>query len=178
MYTGTLEPYQGIPLLIDSMERLGDAYRLVLVGGAPAQVDELRRALAARGLEGRVVLLGRQAAADIPDYLQAADVLVSPRTLGTNIPLKVYSCLASGVPLVATDLPTHTQTITAEIAVLARPEPQAFAAGIARAAGPEGKEIAARALDFCRRNYTPERYRELVAAALAKAVPNGPLRPD
>ncbi len=178
MYTGTLEPYQGIPLLIDSMERLGDAYRLVLVGGAPAQVDELRRALAARGLEGRVVLLGRQAAADIPDYLQAADVLVSPRTLGTNIPLKVYSCLASGVPLVATDLPTHTQTITVEIAVLARPEPQAFAAGIARAAGPEGKEIAARALDFCRRNYTPERYRELVAAALAKAVPNGPLRPD
>lgn len=176
MYTGTLEAYQGMPLLIDSIERLDDSYRLVLVGGTPRQVDDLRRLLAGRGLEERVVLLGRQAAADIPVYLRAADVLVSPRTLGTNIPLKVYSYLASGVPLVATDLPTHTQTISAEIAVLARPEPDAFAAAIVRAAGAAGKEIAARALDFCRRNYTPERYQELVAAALAKAVAGSPPR--
>ncbi len=176
MYAGTLEPYQGMPLLIDSMERLDASYSLVLVGGTAEQVAGLRRVLAARDLAGRVVLLGRQPAADIPAYLRAADVLVSPRTLGTNIPLKIYSYLASGVPLVATDLPTHTQTISPDIAVLALPEPEAFAAGIARAAGAAGKEIAARALDFCRRNYTPERYQELVAAALAKAVAGSPRR--
>lgn len=176
MYAGTLEPYQGIPLLIDSLERLDDSFRLVLVGGMPSQVDDLRRVLAGRGLQGRVALLGRQAAADIPVYLQAADVLVSPRTLGTNIPLKIYSYLASGVPLVATDLPTHTQTISAEVAFLAQPEPEAFAAAIARAANPAGREVAARARDFCRRNYTPERYQELVAVALAKAVAASPMR--
>jgi glycosyltransferase involved in cell wall biosynthesis len=175
VYTGTLEAYQGIPLLLDSMEHLGAAYRLVLVGGTPVQVETLRRELPARGLEDRVVLLGRQPADEIPYYLQAADVLVSPRTLGTNIPLKVYSYLASGVPVVATDLPTHTQTITREIAVLAKPDPVAFAEGIARAAGPEGKMLADQAVDFCRSRYTPERYRELVAAALAKAVPQRPV---
>jgi glycosyltransferase involved in cell wall biosynthesis len=151
------------------MGYLGAEYRLVLVGGTPAQVEEQRRGLSGRGLEGRVVLLGQQPSDEIPYYLQAADVLVSPRTLGTNIPLKVYSYLASGVPFVATDLPTHTQTITPGIAVLAPPEPAAFAAGIVRAAGPEGRALAKHARDFCRRNYTPERYRELVAAALAKA---------
>ncbi|MBE3087925.1 MAG: glycosyltransferase [Chloroflexi bacterium] len=171
MYTGTLEAYQGIPLLLDSMERLGDEYRLVLVGGTPAQVEELRRALSARGLGARVALLCQQPADEIPYYLQAADVLASPRTLGTNIPLKVYSYLASGVPVVATDLPTHTQTITTGIAVLAKPEAAAFAAGIIRAAGPEGRALAVQAREFCLRNYTPERYRELVAVALAKAVP-------
>ncbi len=171
MYTGTLEPYQGIPLLLDSLAHLPGDFRLVLVGGTEAQVAELRRGLAARGLDSRVSLLGRKPAAEIPCLLQAADVLVSPRTLGTNIPLKIYSYLASGVPVVATDLPTHTQTVSPAIAILARPEPDAFAAGIVRAAGPEGQAVAVRAREFCRRNYTPERYRGLVAAALARAVP-------
>ena len=171
MYTGTLEPYQGIPLLLDSMGILGDEYRLVLVGGTPPQVEELGRGLPARGLAGRVSLLGRQPAGEIPYYLRAADVLVSPRVLGTNIPLKIYSYLASGVPVVATDLPTHTQTITPDIAFLAQPEAGAFAAGIARAAGPEGRTVAGQAREFCLKNFTPERYRELVASALAKAAP-------
>ncbi len=175
LYTGTLEPYQGMPLLLDCLAHLPIDFRLVLVGGTPAQVAELRRGLEARGLAERVALLGQKPAAEIPNYLQAADVLVSPRTLGTNIPLKIYSYLASGVPLVATDLPTHTQTITPDIAFLAKPEPAALAAAIVRAAGPEGRRIAGQALDFCRKNYTPERYRQLVANALAKA---GPPRPD
>ncbi len=174
MYTGTLEPYQGIPLLLDSVAHLPGDFRLVLVGGTANQVEDLRRGLAARGLTDRVALLGRKPAAEIPHYLRAADVLVSPRTLGTNIPLKIYSYLASGVPVVATDLPTHTQTVTPDIAVLARPEPAALAAAIVRAAGPEGRRIAGQARDFCRKNYTPERYRELVGAALAKAVPPAP----
>ncbi len=173
MYTGTLEAYQGIPLLLGSMAFLPDDFRLVLVGGTQAQVEDLRRGLPAQGLAGRVLLLGRKPAGDMPYYLQSADVLVSPRTLGTNIPLKVYSYLASGVPVVATDLPTHTQTLTAGIAVLAAPQPEAFASGIMRAAGPLGRAIAGQARDFCLTNYTPERYSELVAAALAKAVSAG-----
>jgi glycosyltransferase involved in cell wall biosynthesis len=174
MYTGTLEPYQGIPLLLDSMDLLADDFRLVLVGGNPAQVEALRPGLRARGLADRVSLLGQRPAVDIPYYFQAADVLVSPRTLGTNIPLKIYSYLASGVPVVATDLPTHTQTVTPDIAILAAPTPEAFAAGIRLAAGPQGLKIAGQASDFCLKNYTPERYRKLVAAALAKAVPPAP----
>jgi glycosyltransferase involved in cell wall biosynthesis len=171
LYAGTLEAYQGIPLLLDSLAFLADDFRLVLIGGKDFQVRELRRGLQARGLENRVLLLGQRPAAEIPYYLQAADVLVSPRTLGTNIPLKVYSYLASGVPLVATDLPTHTQTITPDLAILAAPAAEPFAAGIGRAAGPQGKKIAGQAREYSRQHFTPERYQELVAAALAKARP-------
>lgn len=171
MYTGTLESYQGIPLLLDSLNFLNDDFRLVLIGGKASQVEELGRRLQAGGLAKRVLLLGQKSAAEIPYYLQTADILVSPRTLGTNIPLKIYSYLASGVPVVATDLPTHTQTVTPDLAILAAPAAELFAAGIRLAAGPQGWKVAGQAREHCLKHYTRERYLELVAEAVAKAVP-------
>lgn len=171
MYTGTLESYQGIPLLLDSLNFLNDDFRLVLIGGKAPQVEELGRRLQAGGLAKRVLLLGQKSAAEIPYYLQTADILVSPRTLGTNIPLKIYSYLASGVPVVATDLPTHTQTVTPDLAILAAPAAEPFAAGIRLAAGPQGRKVADQAREHCLKHYTRERYLELVAEAVAKAVP-------
>jgi glycosyltransferase involved in cell wall biosynthesis len=41
MYTGTLEPYQGIDLLLDCAAFLDDDFRMVLIGGKPAQVGAL-----------------------------------------------------------------------------------------------------------------------------------------
>jgi glycosyltransferase involved in cell wall biosynthesis len=171
MYTGTLEAYQGIPLLLESLRLLGDDFRLVLIGGKEDQVVKLRRQVQEMKLEKRVMLLGQKRSRDIPYYLQTASVLVSPRILGTNIPLKIYSYLASGVPVVATDLLTHTQSISKDIAILAAAAAEPFAAAINLAAGPQGQAVASRALAYCREHYTTERYIELVAQAIAKAVP-------
>jgi glycosyltransferase involved in cell wall biosynthesis len=172
MYTGTLEAYQGIPLLLESLRLLGDEFRLIVIGGKENQVDKLRRQVREMKLEKRVMLLGQKRSRDIPYYLRAASVLVSPRTLGTNIPLKIYSYLASGVPVVATDLVTHTQSISKDIAILAAAEAEPFAAAIRLAASPQGKVIASRALAYCQEHYTTERYIDLVAQALDKAVPS------
>ena len=46
--------------------------------------------------------------------------------------MKVYSYLQSGIPVVATDLLTHTQIMDARVAVLAAPIPEEFANGILR----------------------------------------------
>ena len=54
-------------------------------------------------------------------------VNVSPRTAGTNTPSKVYEQLASGIPLVATRIVSHTQVLDEEISFLADPEPAALA---------------------------------------------------
>jgi glycosyltransferase involved in cell wall biosynthesis len=62
--------------------------------------------------------------------VEAADLLVSPRIRGTNTPLKIYSYLRSGKPIVATNLLTHTQVLTPEIAVLVDPAAGPFAAAI------------------------------------------------
>lgn len=170
LYTGTLETYQGMPLLLKSLRLLPEEYRMVLVGGNPVQIREIHRLAERRGVEKRVRTEGRQPPDRIPLYLKAADVLVSPRVRGTNIPLKVYSYLKSGVPLVATRLYTHTQTLTDDIAVLAEPEPEAFARGIREAIGFRGREVADKALQFCRSHYTRDRYDRLVASSLDKVL--------
>ncbi len=173
LYAGTLESYQGIPLLLESARYLPEGFRLVIVGGKPGQVEATRQLALERGVGERVLLIGQKPQSEIPYYMAAADVLVSPRSAGTNIPLKVYSYLRSGIPLVATDLPTHTQTLTSEIALLAPPQAEAFAAAIVSAVGEEGRRVAGAAVRFCSDNYSPERYRELVARAVACAVSTG-----
>ena len=138
LYTGTFEAYQGVDMLIDAV---GD--RRAVASGC-ARAGRRRRAGAGRGGTGRarmpparqrvMVFTGQQPAREIPGFVQAADLLVSPRIRGTNTPLKIYSYLRSGKPIVATNLLTHTQVLTPEIARLVEPQPEPFAAGDARAA--------------------------------------------
>jgi len=169
-YTGTLEPYQGMSLLIDSFVHLPDSFHLLVIGGKDKQVQSLSHRISRLGLNGRIHILGSRSPEEIPYFLEISDVLVSPRTLGTNIPLKIYAYLKSGVPVVATDLYTHTQTLTDDIAILVDPQPRALAEGIKRAAGEEGRRVAKGSRDFCRKNFSDERYLELVNSAIEVAV--------
>ncbi len=169
-YTGTLETYQGIPMLLESFANLDKRFKLILIGGKKSQIENIRERSFNLGISDRVLLLGRKEPDEIPYYLESSDILVSPRILGTNIPLKVYSFLKSGKPLVATDLYTHTQTLTPEISILCKPEPKEFAEGIKIASGQKGKKIAKQAREFCNKNYSLERYDKLVNDALKKAV--------
>ena len=131
LYTGTFEPYQGLDLLIAAASRLRGSHpdaRVLVVGGEPALVAAARRRVEQEG--ARVVFTGQRPAREIPRFIEACDILVSPRISGTNTPLKIYSYLRSGKPIVATDLVTHSQVLDARTAVLVPPEAEAFAAGI------------------------------------------------
>jgi glycosyltransferase involved in cell wall biosynthesis len=59
-----------------------------------------------------------------------ADLLVSPRTAGTSVPLKIYSYLYSAKPIIATQIPAHTQVLNHKNSLLVDPHEEAFAAGI------------------------------------------------
>jgi glycosyltransferase involved in cell wall biosynthesis len=133
LYTGTFEAYQGLDLLFDAMAIVAKARpdaRLVLAGGKPDQVDRAREQAQAAGIAAITVFAGERPASEIPAYLLAADVLVSPRSRGTNTPLKIYQYLRSGKPIVATRLLTHTQVLDDETAVLTGVSKEAFADGI------------------------------------------------
>ena len=133
LYTGTFEAYQGLDLLFASMATVKaerpDA-RLLLAGGKPDQVRHAQRQAADAGIADVTIFAGEQPAGDIPAYLMAADVLVSPRSRGTNTPLKIYQYLRSGRPIVATRLLTHTQVLSDETAILTGASAGEFAAGI------------------------------------------------
>jgi len=69
---------------------------------------------------------------------------------------------------VATNLYTHTQSINKNISILVEPEPEAFARGIREAVSEKGKTVTKNALTFCKKNYSREKYLELVMEALEK----------
>jgi glycosyltransferase involved in cell wall biosynthesis len=133
LYTGTFEAYQGVDMLIDAValiaKRRPDA-RVLVVGGEPAQVEQAKARAAAAGAGGSMIFTGQQPAKEIPGFVQAADLLVSPRIRGTNTPLKIYSYLRSGKPIVATNLLTHTQVLAPEFSKLVDPRPEPFAEAI------------------------------------------------
>jgi glycosyltransferase involved in cell wall biosynthesis len=154
LYTGTFEPYQGLDLLFAAAKLVKaerpDA-RFVLAGGRPEQIDRARVEVRAAGLEPVVVFAGQRPAEEIPAFLDAADLLVSPRSTGTNTPLKIYQYLRSGRAIVATRLLTHTQVLDDTVAILTPPDPAGFAGGIldglnqpdrARALGAAARELA------------------------------------
>jgi len=116
-----------------------------------------------------VVFTGKRPPAELPAFLGLADVLASPRRRGVNTPFKVYTYLASGRPLVATRLPTHTQILDDSVAVLVEPTPSGLAAGIRTVlADPvQADERAARGRALIERDYSPRRYAEKVARAYA-----------
>jgi glycosyltransferase involved in cell wall biosynthesis len=133
LYTGTFEAYQGLDLLYDAMRVVVAQYpdaRLLLAGGHPDQVARARTEAERAGVGSATVFVGERPSEEIPLYLEAADVLVSPRSRGMNTPLKIYQYLRAGRPIVATNLVTHTQVLDSSVAVLTDPAPQAFGEGI------------------------------------------------
>ena len=133
LYTGTFEAYQGLDLLFEAgrhvRARRPDV-RFVLAGGRADQVVAARAMAERLGVADVVVFAGQRPAEEIPAFLDAADVLVSPRSSGTNTPLKIYQYLRSGRPIVATRLLTHTQVLSDEVAMLTEANPASFANGI------------------------------------------------
>jgi glycosyltransferase involved in cell wall biosynthesis len=135
LYTGTFESYQGLDLLLDAFvllhRQMPDA-QLLLVGGRPTQVEAYRERARALGIESAITFVGQVHPSRIPGFIQAAELIVSPRSSGTNTPLKIYGYLRSGKPIVATNLLTHTQTLTPEVSELVPPTPEGLAAGMRR----------------------------------------------
>jgi glycosyltransferase involved in cell wall biosynthesis len=137
LYSGNLEPYQGIDLLLESFSLAAAAdphLHLIVVGGMEEDVERYRRKAERLGIAGRAHLLGPRPVDELGDSLAEADILVCPRIRGRNTPMKVFPYLHSGKPLLATDLYTHTQVLTGAEALLAAPEPTAFARGLLRLA--------------------------------------------
>jgi glycosyltransferase involved in cell wall biosynthesis len=133
LYTGTFEPYQGIDLLVAGAERVLRQRMdvlFLLVGGKPDQVQHYQNRVKELGLSSYFRFIGIQPPQKIPRAIRLSDILVSPRISGTNTPLKIYAYLQSGRPIVATNLPTHTQVLNGEVAVLVEPDPDALAKGI------------------------------------------------
>lgn len=135
MYVGNLESYQGIDLLLESFAlalKINMTASLVIIGGKAQHIANYQEKARKLDIGERVHFLGPKPLNQLANYLGQADILVSPRVKGNNTPMKVYSYLDSGKALLATRLPTHTQVLNNQVALLEEPSPRTFSRGVLR----------------------------------------------
>ena len=135
LYVGNLESYQGIDLLVDSFALAGkkrERLHLVVIGGTESDIARYRERVSNLGADKQIHFVGPRPLKNLAGYLRQADLLVSPRSSGINTPMKLYSYLDSGRPVLGTRLPTHTQVLDDDIALLVGATPPEMADGIVR----------------------------------------------
>ncbi len=165
LYVGNLEKYQGIELLIQGFPDVVAAHpeaRLIVVGGRPENIRRYLHRTEELGIGDSVIFLGPRPLERLGPILAAADILVSPRLKGVNTPMKIYSYLESGRPVVATRLRTHTQVLTDDVACLVPADAAGVSRGILRlAADPELRDaMGSRARRYVRAEFGPQRFRQ------------------
>lgn len=128
VYTGHLYEWKGAAVMAEAVARLGNKAEGVLVGGTPADVERLRSQAQERGWHN-LRILGYVPPDRVPLYQVAADVLVLPNSARSEIsrtatsPLKLFEYMASGNPIVASDLPSLREILRdGENAMLVEPD--------------------------------------------------------
>lgn len=169
LYVGNLESYQGVGLLIEALARTGPDARvhLIVIGGEARDVAALRAQAQALGVAGRCRMLGPRPVAGLAGYLRQADILVSPRLRGANTPMKIYSYMAAGRAILATNIHSHTQVLDDRTARLAAPTAEALAAGLGALAADEGsrRALGTAAAARAEERHTVAAYRRVVDSA-------------
>lgn len=155
LYTGHLYGWKGAQVLADAARELGNDVLVYIVGGTEDDIRAFRSRNA--GVENLVVT-GHRPHGEMPIWLKAADLLVLPTSGKEKIgreytsPMKLFEYMASGTPIIASDVPSIREVLTDDDAVF-------FA--------PDDREILARAI---KTNIAkPDALRNLAAHALQKA---------
>jgi len=183
LYSGSLQRWKGAETFVAATALLPDAF-VYIVGGAKDDIERFRFMIH----ESRImnlVLVGQKPWSEIPVWLKAADVLVLPNTGREDIsrfytsPMKLFEYMASGRPIVASDIPSICEIVNETMVFFAEPDnPESFAAVIQLALVNSGE--AHRRSECAReevRKYTWEaRARKILAAMQAGYNSAGPDR--
>jgi glycosyltransferase involved in cell wall biosynthesis len=136
LYTGSFVALQALDLLIDAVPRVlaavPDALFLI-VGGQDPEIEALRGQAERLGVAAHIIFDRNRPQQEMPAYMAAADVLVSPRVQGINPPGKLLSYLASGRPVVATDTLVHNQLLDASCSILTTADSAGLGNGLIKA---------------------------------------------
>lgn len=138
LFLGRLDARKGIRVLIrampDVLARLPDA-RLLVAGTGPQAASSVRLAHEL-GVAGAIVFVGRVNREDTPRHYAGCDIYCAPTLGGETFGIVLLEAMATGKPIVTTDIPGYDETARADIdALLCRPgDPHALAAAIFRIA--------------------------------------------
>ncbi len=127
-YLGSLRPWHGLNNLLQSFALMakGDSNaHLLIIGDGKTVRPELEKKCIELGIDTQVTFAGEVSNSKVPLYLSYCDTLVAPYPASENFyfsPLKVFEYMASGKPIVASDIGQISQLLSDnETALLVAP---------------------------------------------------------
>jgi len=125
LYTGHLYSWKGAETLGKAARKMSRDVLTVFVGGTREDEKKFREDF---GNDDATLILGHQEYKKIPYFLRASDVLVLPNTARERIslretsPLKLFEYMASGKPVIASDLPSIREVVSEKEVVFFEPD--------------------------------------------------------
>ena len=136
LYCGHLYDWKGAQVLADASLSFNDGEIAVFVGGTDHDIELFRER---NKSNKKILILGHKDHKDIPLFLKSADVLVLPNSGKEMIsshytsPMKLFEYMASGVPIVASSLPSIREILDDTMSVFVIPDdPHSLYTGIKR----------------------------------------------
>lgn len=178
LYTGNFSRYQGIDLLLEAFAAaLARNPRLLLVCVGASDEEQASRYAASLPAHARdrARILVRESRSTMASWFAAADCLVTLRTSGRNVPLKVFEYMASHRPIVASRGPAHEPALDATRAFLCDPDPAGVSLALQRVfADPErALSVASAAAAHATRHFSWSRFRGLVEGVYDRVLQSG-----
>ena len=105
LFVGRLDPRKGLKYLLKAMPIVAAAVpkaRLIIVGGGALR--EYYRTFVTDEIRDRVKFEGFVSAAVLPNYFTTADLFIAPATQGESFGIVLLEAMASGVPIVASNI--------------------------------------------------------------------------
>lgn len=124
VYTGHLYKWKGVDILVEAGKFLLPDIHIYIVGGTIKDLKKIRQ----KYHSPNVHIVGWQEHSLIPYWDKAADVIVLPNSAKEKIgalytsPLKLFEYMASGTPMVISDLPAMREVVKEGEVVFFRPD--------------------------------------------------------
>jgi L-malate glycosyltransferase len=125
LLVGRLEPThsKGVPYLLAALAQLRQQradWHLDIVGDGPAR-DTYAQEAAELQLTGLVTFHGEKPKEVVADYMRQADIFVLP-SLWENLPCVMLEAMASGLPIIASDVGGISEVVAPEAGILVPPK--------------------------------------------------------
>lgn len=113
LFVGRMDPRKGVKFLLQAFPMIHKQHpdcRLIIVGDG--WLKEYYKMYIPDGLEKKVFFEGYVAREDLPRYYAAADVFCAPATGGESFGIVLIEAMASGKPIVASNILGYREVVT------------------------------------------------------------------